>query len=261
MNWQPQQDRVLFSLAESKPDLTNAQLAALFTQTTGVPTSEDGVRNRLRRIRQDIEINELARHAPESEERFAPIPVPKDEYVGFRIAFFDIEATGLTAMMGRMLCASIADNWGNVTTRTIIELPGESLIDDSRLAEWLRDELEGYDILVGWNSKLYDVPMLNARLMRWGKRPMRSDMLHTDPMWRARPGGGGIRIGSSKLVNVQKFFNVPNAKTEISWDTWQLAGAGDDDAMAEVVEHCEADTLVLRDVFNHLKPLIKNIHR
>lgn len=71
----------------------------------------------------------------------------------------------------------------------------------------------------------------------------------------------GSRIGSSKLVNVQKFFKTADSKTDVDWDTWNLASMGDEKAMDYVVEHCEADVLVLRDVFNHLKPLVRTIHR
>jgi hypothetical protein len=37
--------------------------------------------------------------------------------------------------------------------------------------------------------------------------------------------------------------------------------AGDLTALDKVGEHCEADVLVLRDVYEHLKPLIRNKHR
>ena len=261
MLWTTDQDRALYSIAEASAGLTHAEIATRFTRATGIPTSEDGVRNRLKRIRADIELNNLARTSPAHEEPFDLLPAPEGEFVGFRMGFFDIETTGLTAIMGRLLSCSIADNFGNLVTGTILDYPGKTIIDDSALAEWYRDQLEQYDILVGWNSKMYDVPMLNARLMRWGKRPMRGDMMHADIMWKARASSSGLRIGSSKLDNVAKFFRTKNQKSEIDWDTWTLAGTGDPDAIAEVTRHGRADVLVTRDVFNHVKPLIRTIHR
>ena len=77
----------------------------------------------------------------------------------------------------------------------------------------------------------------------------------------ARAGSSGLRIGSSKLDNVAKFFRTKNQKSEVDWDTWTLAGTGDPDAIAEVTRHGRADVLVTRDVFNHVKPLIRTIHR
>jgi uncharacterized protein YprB with RNaseH-like and TPR domain len=134
-------------------------------------------------------------------------------------------------------------------------------IDDRELAVTLRDYIEDNgDILVGWNSKLFDVAFLNSRLLKWGERPLRKDLKHIDLMYYA--GGQFNRIGSRKLINVQKFSpDVDVSKTDVDWDTWALAGAGSKEALDYVVEHCEADILVLRKVFQQLKPHITIIHR
>ncbi len=84
--------------------------------------------------------------------------------------------------------------------------------------------------------------------------------MHVDAMWKAGGGRYGARVGSRKLVNVAKFFKV-NTKTDIDWETWQLAQMGDKAAMEEVVYHNIQDIHVTRAVFNHLKPLIRTIHR
>lgn len=186
---------------------------------------------------------------------------PKDGYIGLDMVFFDLETTGLTAIMGRLLVCSFGDSWGNITTYRVDETNRKSPIDDRELAVKIRDYIEEHaDILCGWNSKLFDVPFLNARLLRWGERPLHKDIKHIDLMYFAR--GQFVKIGSSKLVNVQKFTpETENAKTDVDWDTWQLAGLGDKDAMKYVIDHCEADILVLRDVFGQLKKHIANIHR
>ena len=180
-------------------------------------------------------------------------------FVGMQTAFFDLETTNLNGMMGRILAACSVDQFGIMTTLRGDKFPTTSEIDDRLLAVTIRDILEEQDVIVGWNSKLFDVPMLNARLMRWGERPLRKDLKHIDLMYYAR--GQFMRIGSSKLDNVQKFFRSPNSKTPLDWDTWSLAGAGNKEALDRVVEHCEADCLVLRDVFAHLKQHITIVHR
>lgn len=225
-----------------------------------MPFTADQVRRKRERLREVEDAYESARVISTDEQEFGNVPVPKGEFVGFRMAFFDIETTNLGALMGRMLCASVADSWGNVTTRTISDFDQTTVLDDSGLAEWIRDELERYDIVVGWNSSQFDISFIQARLLRWGRRALRQDLMHIDPMYKARPGRGA-RIGSSKLDNVAKFFRTPDQKTALDWDTWNLAAAGDEAAMALVVEHCEADVLVLRSVFQNLKPLIRTVHR
>jgi uncharacterized protein YprB with RNaseH-like and TPR domain len=186
---------------------------------------------------------------------------PSNGYVGLNMVYFDLETTNLTAIMGRLLCCSFGDSWGRVTTFRVDETDRKSAIDDRELAIKIRDYIEdNADILCGWNSKLFDVPFLNARLLRHGERPLRKDLMHIDLMYFAR--GQFVKIGSSKLVNVQKFSpEVENSKSDVDWDTWALAGTGDKNALNYVVEHCEKDILVLRDVFGQLKSHITNIHR
>jgi uncharacterized protein YprB with RNaseH-like and TPR domain len=186
---------------------------------------------------------------------------PRKGYVGLDVIFFDTESTSLTAIMGRILCASFADGWGNVTTLRIDQTNQRNVLDDRELVVAIRDYMENNgDVLCGWNSKLHDVPLLNARLLFHGERPLRSDIKHIDLMYYA--GGQFAKIGSKKLINVQKFLpEIENAKTDIDWTIWQLAGAGDKPSLEYIVEHCEADILVLRDVFAKLKPYVRNIHR
>lgn len=186
-------------------------------------------------------------------------PITPSDYVGFNIAFWDLETTNLKAFMGRVLCGSVADVFGNVKTFRVDETTRENLIDDRELVVSIRDYIEQFDVWVTWNGKLFDKPFLNARLMEHGERPLRTDIMHIDAMYYAK--GQFMKIGSARLVNVQRFLDAANSKTEISWKEWQLAAAGDADAMNIVVEHCEADCLVLREVFGDLKPHIKNIHR
>lgn len=182
-------------------------------------------------------------------------------FIGLDVVYFDTESTSLTGIMGRMLCASFADAWGRVTTIRIDETKQTNVLDDRELVVSIRDYLENNgDVIIGWNSKLHDVPLLNARLLHWNERPIRSDRLHIDLMYYA--GGQFNKIGSKKLVNVQKYLpEVEAAKTDIDWTIWQLAGAGDKPSLDYIVDHCEADILVLREVFGKLKPYVRNIHR
>ena len=249
MTWTTELDARILALASE--GMSASTIAAIL----GDGFTKDSVQKRLKRIRDFDESPPVPEH-----EVGVVLPEPEDGFVGLRLGFFDIEATGLNAIVGRMLAAAIADSWGNVTVRRADEFDRSSPLDDSGLAEWYRDELERYDVLVSWNGFGYDVPMLNARLLRWGKRPM-ADRMQIDAMWKAGGGRYGIRVGSRRLDNVAKFFRLEEAKTPLDWDTWQLAGVGDEDALAEVVEHNVADVLVTRRVFNHLKPMVRTIHR
>lgn len=189
-----------------------------------------------------------------------------------RILYYDTESTDLSASWGRILCASFVDQNGEVYTfrgDTRSRNPsghekfyaGGETIDDSRLVVAIRDELEAADIIVSWNGILHDIPLLNARLQLAGERPYRGKTwprgAHLDLMYYAT--GQAIKIGSKRLDNVAKFFGTQNQKTPLDGQTWQRAATGDRAAMNKVVEHCEADTLVLRDTSKILMPHVKKL--
>lgn len=181
-----------------------------------------------------------------------------------RIVAFDLETTNLSGLMGRILCASfyrIVD--GKETKPYTFRLDdkrysGRSRIDDNKLAVAIRDELEKYHMVVGWNSKLFDAPFLNARLAKASERPFHPQF-HLDLMYYA--GGCSMRIGSKKLENVQKFFALQDSKTQITWDNWNLAAGGDKAALDEVVHHCEMDVRVLAQAYWRMLPSVANLHR
>jgi uncharacterized protein YprB with RNaseH-like and TPR domain len=187
---------------------------------------------------------------------------------------FDLETTDLKALFGRILCCSFgpADDICDANPDPMLKgsdcvytLRGDdkkfksrSKLDDGKLAVAIRDELERYDLIIGWNCRLFDIPFLNSRLSKVDERPLRPHFV-LDLMWYA--GGSSQRIGSRKLVNVQKYYKLPVEKTEIDWDTWREAAMMEKDAMDIVVQHCEADIEVTRELYPRLLPFVGALHR
>lgn len=126
------------------------------------------------------------------------------------------------------------------------------------MAKKIKEEVAKYHLIVTWNGKLFDVPFLNARLLKAGEQPCAPQM-HLDAMWYA--SGSSARLASRKLVNVAKFFKVVTPKYDVLPETLQASRAGDSAALEEVIKHCEADVIILSDVYWKLLPNIRNIHR
>lgn len=175
-----------------------------------------------------------------------------------KVCIWDLETTALTAIMGRILSCAFVDLCGDPEVFRMDAKPhkGKTKLDDGRLAVAIRDYLEAHDLIVGHNIRLFDIPLLNARLAKAGERPLRTHFV-LDTMFAARQ----MRIGSSRLDNLQKFFALAEAKTPISWETWQLAAQGDARAMDEVVEHNIADVLVTRELYPVVLPYVATLHR
>lgn len=189
-----------------------------------------------------------------------------------KIVCFDLECTDLKALMGRILCCSFVEVVPETFSRNHHGTPpgtytfradkapwkSSDPIDDGKLAVAIRDELEKYNCVVGWNSKLFDIAFLNARLLKAGHRPFHPQF-SLDLMWYA--GGSSNRIGSKRLDNVQRFLALKDAKTAISWEDWQRAALGNQTAFKQVVKHCEQDVLVLREAYWRLLPSVATLHR
>jgi uncharacterized protein YprB with RNaseH-like and TPR domain len=185
------------------------------------------------------------------------------------MATFDIETTNLSAAFGRVIvaCFKPIHSFGAIKGK-VVTFRGDDpkyknkddLIDDSLLVEAIRDEAKKYNCLITWYGKQFDVPFLNARLLRAGLEPL-FPQFHLDMIYKARSTTGGIKIGSSKLINVQKFFKCEEEKDEISWEDWQRAAMYHRKSMDKVVSHCEADVRVTEEVYWHLLPMVKNLTR
>ena len=184
--------------------------------------------------------------------------------------FLDLESTRLDGSFGHLISSAVV--YGSSDTVTAISI-GDAKRDvcnlkgmaacrkgfcDRRLSLWTKEKVENADFIVGWNSKLFDIPLLNTRLILHNERPVFPTM-HLDLMYTA--GWGSARFYSRRLDAVARSLNVPNEKTSLDVVTWRAAGDGNPRAIAEIVKHNKLDVLVTRDCFLHLKPLVKSLHR
>jgi uncharacterized protein YprB with RNaseH-like and TPR domain len=169
----------------------------------------------------------------------------------FSVVVYDIEATHLKANVGRVLCCSFKPLGKKVYTFSALD-PGmraKDTYDDSRLVTAIRDELEKFDIIVGHNSKEFDTKYINARCLRAGER-IKKAQYQADSMWAWRSKAAAW----SGLNSVQQFV-LPDGvkKTSIAWDQWMRALGWDkqlrENAMAEIIDHCEKDVIVLENVY------------
>lgn len=198
--------------------------------------------------RRRIDSSVQARIIERAEGQLGPI----GSFVGFSVGYFDIETTFSNEPI--ILYAAIADHFGEVREFR----RGLDITNDRDLTVALAAALEQYDILVSWNGKLFDIPIIQSRLAYYGEGVLRPHM-HVDLMYYAT--GQFNRLGRKSLQNVSEYFEVSNQKTPLRIRQWNGAMAGKDEDYEKIAEHCIADVLVLRDVLPHLKRHVRNIHR
>ena len=179
-----------------------------------------------------------------------------------KIVAFDIESSSLDADWGRVLCASfcpIKEEGKTEQPYTLVRpVRTKDPLDDSALIRSIRDELLKYNLIVTWYGKIFDVPFINARLLKHSLGDYVPQM-HLDACWYA--AGTGMKLGSKRLDNVAKYFKTEHQKVDVEPEDWQRARYGDAEALQRVVEHCEADVQILSEVYWRLLPRVRNIHR
>lgn len=168
-----------------------------------------------------------------------------------RFAMMDIEATGLEASYGRLLCCCFKftdeDKVRTARARFCRNEPA-ALKEITRL-------FDEADVIVGWNSKLYDVPYINARLMQHNLPPLKHQKMHLDIMYQARK----MRLRGSRMDYVSKDLKTKVVKHDVPAWQWVLAAEGNQKAGDEIAYHCHQDVLLTEELFHRLKPFIIRI--
>lgn len=173
-----------------------------------------------------------------------------------RIAFWDLETTALDADFGQLLCGVIGEYRTEAPCEPnllVYELEDfkspAGRCNDRDLAVRIRDRLEEYDLVIGYNSVRFDRPFLDTRLTAYKERGVRIQR-HKDLLYTMR---GKFRLGSNSLKNVGKFLFGDTIKTEMSKTCWRQAHAGLRASYDEVIYHCQQDVIELARVWDEIK--------
>lgn len=182
-----------------------------------------------------------------------------------RICYFDCEAWDLSPEFAPILCISVLSlPDGEMTTfrqdKYLKRGDAEDMTDDRALCMDARDFIEEHHISCGYFSKGYDLSLIRSRLAYHDERPLK-EMMHFDPIWGFK-GWRGIKPKSSKMKHVAEFFGFEQ-KPEVESETWLKARGGNKKAMDIVVDRCEADVRITRQIAEKCIELnlLKNITR
>lgn len=171
-----------------------------------------------------------------------------------KILLFDIEATSLNAPFGTILCMGWM--WyGQKRARVlrISDYPGweEDPTDDKRLLIDIQKKLAEADVLVGWYSGGYDLPMIQTRMLQH-RLGVLAPVAHIDLWWWARHR---LKMHSNRLAAVSEFFGL-GEKTPVIGRSWVKAAAGDMKSLLYVYSHCKKDVEVLGEAYEVMRPLV-----
>jgi uncharacterized protein YprB with RNaseH-like and TPR domain len=168
-----------------------------------------------------------------------------------KILIWDIETSDLDADIGHII--SIGYMWfGEKTPKllSIIDYPGKTLVDDSRLIEEFSKVYEQADVTVAHFGQFFDLAFVQTKRLIHGMGPLpKVPMVDT---WRIAKKR--LKFRSNRLERILEVLGCPYSKSPVKLSVWALARCGDKNAIKYVVEHNRLDVLVLAWVYEKLRP-------
>jgi len=189
-----------------------------------------------------------------------------------RSAIFDIECSALEGVgAGLMLCACVRP-YSTQRTRTFrlkynkdwnSQEAGFLEVEERDLLAELIEELEKYDLLIGHNIINFDLPYIRSRAMahemRYDQRPFVYDTMKAWGRVKARTVLNGYGKPSKSLDMIADFLGVDQEKTKIyPRQHWMTIWGNDlqrEEAMQNLVNHCQRDVRMNAEVYRLIMPL------
>lgn len=179
----------------------------------------------------------------------------------------DIETSNLNADFGFVICA-IAKEYAkkDIKVFRIDDYKGyeNARYNDKPLVKDLRDYLVGYDGLITYNGRNFDLPFLRSQLICYGIEPMK-DMFHVDVFYIVKYR---LKLHNNKLNTLIHFLNSTRGskkrieeKTYINSLYYRKAITGDRSGINELVTHCKKDVKALEQCYDMLKPEIRSLKK
>lgn len=183
-----------------------------------------------------------------------PVVLEKD----YKIAYFDIEASGLQANFAIIYCWSLKyQGQSKVVSSCIHE---RSLEGEKKVLQDLLDELAKHEnlALITYYGTNFDLPFVRTRCLYHGLDfPTYGTIKHIDLYYVAR---SRLSLHSKRLQVVAEFLGI-EGKTPLRGDIWAMASLGDKTSLAYILQHNVQDVKVLEKVHALLEPFMKPTRR
>jgi uncharacterized protein YprB with RNaseH-like and TPR domain len=171
---------------------------------------------------------------------------------GGKLAFVDIEAMGLRGDYNSVLCVS-AKPFGGKPKTVCVTTPGK----DKDLIAATHDLLSGFDCWATYYGRMFDIPMLNTRALRWELPPL-PKRPHLDLYFLLRYNLLTARRSQGHLLS---WLKLPEEKMTVSASDWADVAADPKRVLPTMVKRCESDVSGLEGLYRKVRHLVVNINR
>ncbi len=164
---------------------------------------------------------------------------PDTSPISENVGIFDIETTGLKANWSHMLAWCMKEQGKDIIHEDLITSKEARDKDDYRIIKSAVKEIEKYDRIITYYGTRFDIPYTRSRAINQGiDFPEYRDLYHTDLYYVAR---SKFALHSNRLATVCQYFKIEAKNHPMTPELWQRSGAGEQDALDEILTHCQED--------------------
>jgi hypothetical protein len=144
---------------------------------------------------------------------------------------------------------------GKQVTRGLIDYKGykKGVVNDDRIIQDIHKLLDEADIVVGQNSKNYDVKFITTRILANGLPPP-SPFKQVDTKQEAKKY---LRLSSNSLEDMSTYFGIGNKLHHEGFELWEKCMAGDERAWNIMKKYNAQDVRLTEQIYLKLRPLMK----
>ena len=172
-----------------------------------------------------------------------------------RILAWDIEASGLAANFGVIICVGFKEvGKKKAEVFSYLDYDEPDLIKAEKLL--LKDvsrRLLDSDIWLTHFGTYYDITFVNTRLLYHRLPVLPPNYNHIDT-WKISKNR--LKLSNNRLVTIQNFLGLENEKNAIKPMMWLKALGGHKPSIRYIVGHCRRDVEVLAETYERIKPLV-----
>lgn len=165
---------------------------------------------------------------------------------------WDIEATGLHCDYNSILCVSIKPFGADPITLSVKQ-PG----NDQKLVREVRDVLNEAAIWATFYGKMFDVKMVNGRLMKWGLPPL-DRKHHIDLYFQMKDK---VNTSRKSLAHIARWLQIPEKKMDMDPDEWNLILYKTKIHMPVLNTRCESDVTSLEQATMRVQHVFRDVTR
>lgn len=227
-------------------DSTSKSLFQIYTELKHVSPhrSFEGMTRRIRRLKAEGHIQDR----------------PKDIlWKSLKTGYLDIETTGLYGDIHYMLSWAIKERDTEHIDHDVISRKDLLKFNyDKHLVESLLKAMDKYDVLIGYNSTLFDIPFIRARCLKHKLDffPYETKF-HQDVYFMAKRL---LRITRKSLAVVTEHLGI-KGKTPLPRDIWQLASLGHKKSLDYVLDHNIEDVKITEETHKRLEAYVRPVKR